>query len=169
MHSLTRRRRCLLVSKADCKSALRQNETCCFPRLPDCGMSDIFIRYLLSFVVLFVVVKRRAWPTVSAVFARAESDWPRALSSVPEPGLCRGAAPQEPQRRDGHSAAKPQPSLLMRVGMTSMTKMEGGAWRMAVAEPRTLNLELTGRGSWSRRISCKRKHLLPQTTPLTLL
>jgi hypothetical protein len=41
-----------------------------------------------------------------------------------------------------HSAAKPQPSLLMRVGMTSMTKMEDGAWRMAVAEPRTLNLEL---------------------------
>jgi hypothetical protein len=43
---------------------------------------------------------------------------------------------------DSHSAAKPQPSLLMRVGMTSMTKMEDGAWRMAVAEPRTLNLEL---------------------------
>jgi hypothetical protein len=55
-------------------------------------MSDIFIGYLLSFVVLFVVVKRRAWPTVSAVFARAESDWPRALSSVPGTGLCRGAA-----------------------------------------------------------------------------
>jgi hypothetical protein len=26
------------------------------PRLPDCGLSNIFIRYLLSFVVLFVVV-----------------------------------------------------------------------------------------------------------------
>src|ERR1039458_1482544 len=36
------------------------------PRLPDCGMSNIFIRYLLSFVVLFVVVNWRAWPATPA-------------------------------------------------------------------------------------------------------
>src|ERR1019366_9121850 len=33
------------------------------PRLPDCGMSNIFILNLLSFVDLFVVVKWRAWPS----------------------------------------------------------------------------------------------------------
>src|ERR1019366_3714512 len=36
------------------------------PRLPDCGMSSIFIRYLLYFVVLFVAVKWRAWPATLA-------------------------------------------------------------------------------------------------------
>ena len=31
------------------------------PRLPDCGMSNIFIRYLLSFFCC-LLLKRRAWP-----------------------------------------------------------------------------------------------------------
>ena len=34
-----------------------------FPRLPDCEISDILIRYFLSLVVLLVDVKRRAWPS----------------------------------------------------------------------------------------------------------
>jgi hypothetical protein len=45
------------------------------------------------------------------------------------------------QTHEVHSAAKPQPNLLMCVGMASITKMEDSRWKMAVAEPRTLNLE----------------------------
>src|ERR1039458_10495906 len=51
-------------------------------------------------------------------------------------GLSRDHAvdenPVKPQRREGHSAAKPQPSLLMCVATTSIAKMEDREWRMAV-------------------------------------
>jgi hypothetical protein len=85
-----------------------------------------------------------------------------SLSGVSQTVNVKGdEAGSEPKGGSQHSAAKPQPNSLMRVGMTSMTKIEDGEWRMAGAEPRTLNLELTGRGSWSRRVSCKKKTSAP--------
>ena len=61
-------------------------------------MSDIFIRYLLSFVVLFVVVKWRAWPAAPAKLRAPKVLCPVGRARCPQRAGVRRPTGREPAR-----------------------------------------------------------------------
>ena len=65
------------------------------PRLPDCGMSNIFIRYFLS-LLFVVVVKWRAWPAGPTNCARQSVCRGAGTARVAQPRL--GSAPMSGTR-----------------------------------------------------------------------